>query len=517
MEKVLMGIDAGTEGVRVGLFDVKGNEITFASTEYKTTHPEPGWAEQNPDEWWESLVSSTEKALTQSGVKKEQIVGISYDATACSVIACKDDGTHVRNPLIWMDIRASKEAEAIKNTKHPVLKMSGYDTVSPEWFPCKALWIKNNEPENYAAADKIVEFADWFTYKLTGHWTLNTCNITTRWYYNRDEGGWPKEFYQKIGLGDIFEKFPQVIFDLGDYIGGLNENAAEELGLLAGTPIGQGGVDAFIGLLGLGVNESGKLGLITGSSHLLMGLTEDSFNGTGMFGAFPDAVIKGLKMIEGGQISTGSIIKWFTRNFCQDLIEKGLQENKSVFDYLTPLAEKLPVGSEGLLVVDYWQGNRTPYVDPNVRGLMYGFSLQHRREHVFRAIMEGIAYGTELVLQTFKKNGFEAKELYVAGGATNSDLFLQIHADVSNLPIFVPTVSQAPSLGSAILASVAAGVYETTSEAIENMVTYKKRIEPNYENHLKYKAIFEQYRQVYPEFSNWMRATTALKGEVTNK
>src|SRR5690625_2439619 len=129
--------------------------------------------------------------------------------------------------------------------------------------------------------------------------------------------------------------------------------------------------------------------------------------------------------------------------------------------------------------------------------MMYGFCLQHRREHVFRAIMEGIAYGTELVLQSFKENGFTAEELYVAGGAANSDLYLQIHADVSNLPIYVPVVSEAPTLGSAILASVAAGVYKDSSEAIKHMVSFKKKIEPNYENHLRYQEIFNKYREVY--------------------
>nr|WP_263324685.1 FGGY family carbohydrate kinase [Neobacillus sp. Marseille-Q6967] len=508
LDKVVMGIDAGTGGVRVGFFDLHGNEITFASTDYQTYHPHPGWAEQDPADWWNALVKSTRKALSNSGIDKKQIIGISFDATCCSVIACMNDGTPVRNPLIWMDIRAAKQAKSIAETKHPILKMSGYDTVSAEWMPCKALWLKQNEPENYKKAEKIVEFVDWYTYMLTGRWTASTCNATTRWYYNRDEGGWSYDFYQTIGLGDIFEKFPEDVLDLGTYVGGLTKAAADELGLEPGTPVGQGGADAFVGLIGLGVVESGKLGLITGSSHLLMGLTEHNFNGKGIFGAFPDAVIKNLKMVEGGQISTGSIITWFINNFCQDLLKESQEIGKNVFDFLTPNASALPPGSDGLLILDYWQGNRTPYVDPDVRGLMYGFSLNHRREHIFRAIMEGIAYGTDLVINSFKENGFEAKELYVAGGAANSDLFLQIHSDVSNLPIFVPEVTQAPSLGSAILAGVAAEAYSSIQEAAANMVHYKKKIEPNYENHLKYKHIAQKYREAYPLFHQWMKGIT---------
>ncbi|MFZ7945933.1 FGGY-family carbohydrate kinase [Neobacillus sp. 19] len=508
MKEIVMGIDAGTEGVRVGLFDLQGNEITFASTEYKTYHPHPGWAEQDPNDWWSALAKSSRKALADSGIDKKQIIGVSYDATCCSVIACKDDGTPIRNPLIWMDIRANKQAKFIAEKKHPILKMSGYDTVSAEWMPCKALWLKQNEPENYDNADKIVEFVDWYTYMLTGSWTVSTCNATTRWYYNRDEGGWPYDFYEGIGLGDIFEKFPKHILDLGEFVGGLTKAAADDLGLEPGTPVAQGGADAFVGLIGLGVVESGKLGLITGSSHLLMGLTEQNFNGKGIFGGFPDAVIKGLKMVEGGQISTGSVIKWFINNFCQDLVQKSQELNQNVFDFLTPEASKLPPGSDGLLVLEYWQGNRTPYVDPDVRGLMYGFSLNHRREHIYRALMEGIAFGTDLVINSFKKNGFNATELYVAGGASNSDLFLQIHSDVSNLPIYVPKVTQAPSLGSAILASVAAKRYSSIPEAVSHMVHYKKKVEPNFENHLKYKQLSQRYNEAYPILQPWMKGIT---------
>src|SRR5699024_4783323 len=155
-------------------------------------------------------------------------------------------GTPVRKPIIWMDIRASQEADEIASTKDDRLKMSGY-TVSPEWLPCKALWLKKHEPENYRQADRIVEFADWYTYQLTGKWTLNMCNITTRWYYNQQEGGWPHQFYERIGLGDLVAKFPSSIHEIGDHVGGLTEKAAGQLGLQPGMPVGQGGVDAFVG------------------------------------------------------------------------------------------------------------------------------------------------------------------------------------------------------------------------------------------------------------------------------
>ncbi|WP_019122252.1 FGGY-family carbohydrate kinase [Brevibacillus massiliensis] len=509
-QELVMGIDAGTESVRVGLFDLLGREVAFGVTEYRTYHPKPGWAEQNPEEWWSALVASTKQAMSLAQATKDQVVGISLDATACSVVLCLEDGTPLRNSLIWMDVRAGEEAALIAGSNEAALKYNGHGNVSPEWMPCKALWLKKHEPEHYHRAEKVAEFADWYMFKLTGRWTANICNTTTRWYYNREEGGWPHRFYEKIGLEDLIAKFPQDVFDLGVPVGGLTRQAAEELGLAEGTPIGQGGVDAFVGLIGLGVVKPGRLGLITGSSHLLLGLTDVGLHAKGVFGSFPDAVVPGLQLVEGGQVSTGSIIKWFRSNFCKDLEEIAKARGVSVYDLLTPGAAEVPPGSDGLLVLDYWQGNRTPYVDPVVRGMIYGLTLKHSREHIFRAIMEGIAYGTDHILQTFKSNGFQADELYLAGGASNSKLYMQIHADVSNIAINIPAVAQAPCLGSAILASVAAGVYNNIQEAAENMVRYQTRIEPNPDHHEKYQYYAQQYRKAYPQFGDWMRETTKI-------
>ena len=379
---IVMGIDAGTGGVRVGLFDLRGNEIAFATSDYKTYHTHPGWAEQNPQDWWACLMSSTKKALHKSGVTKEQIIGISLDTTCCSVVICMNDGTPIRDSIIWMDVRASEEAKSISQTGDDALKYNGYGSVSPEWMPCKALWLKKNESQNYHQAQKVCEFTDWYMYKLTGKWTGNICNTSTRWYYNREEGGWPRDFYEKIGLEDVVDKFPQEIHNLGDKISGLTKKAAKELGLLEGTIVGQGGVDAFVGMLGLGVVKPGKIALITGSSHLILGLTDKTIHSKGLFGSFPDAVIPGLQLIEGGQTSTGSIISWFKSNFCKDLDLAGQSQGKNAYDFLTPEASRIKPGSEGLVVMDYWQGNRTPHTDPNIRGFIYGLSLNHTKAHI---------------------------------------------------------------------------------------------------------------------------------------
>ena len=509
-EKYVLGFDGGTGGMRVGIFDKAGHEIAFASTEYETRHPHPGWAEQTPDDWWRCLKESIAKAIEKAGIDKEDILALSYDLTCCSVMLCKKDGTPVRDCLIWMDVRSAREAAEIAACGDPALKFNAYGNVSAEWMPCKALWLKRNEPENYAAADVVCEYADWITYKLTGKWTCNLCNISARWYYDSETGGFPRSLYSKIGLEDVLDKFPQEIHMIGDDLGYISKEAAEYLGLSEHTRIAQGGVDAYIGNIGLGVIEPGKVALITGSSHLIIGLTDKYVYGhKGVFGPYPDNMFKGTGLVEGGQTSSGSIVSWFKNNFCKDLESR----EGGAYGVLNREAAKLEPGSDGLLVLDWWQGNRTPYTDADVRGTIYGLSLGHTQAHLFRAIMEGVAYGTENVFQSFRNAGYEVNEIYMGGGTTNSDLFMQIHADVSNVVVNVPENPQSPTLGSGILAAVVAGFYPDLPSAVDGMVRYAKRILPNGENHKKYQKYFAQYQKAYEGFGQWMRDTSALAKE----
>ena len=510
--RYVIGYDGGTGGVRAGIYDLKGNELSFACMEYETIHPHSGWAEQRPADWWNGFAITTKEAMQKAGVAKEDIVALSFDVTCCSVLLCMNDGTPLRDSLIWMDVRASKEAQELAESGNPALKFNGYGNVSAEWMPCKALWLKRNEPENYHRADRVCEYADWITYRLTGRWTANMSNIGCRWYYDAPNGGFPVDFYEQIGLGDVLAKFPQEITYLGDNLGTLTKEAAAHLGLCESTIVGQGGVDAWVGNIGLGVIGMGKVALITGSSHLITCLTDQlKYEKSGNFGPYPDVIVRGLGLVEGGQTSSGSILTWFKRNFCKDLEGQA----QSTYAILDQEAKKLAPGSDGVLVLDWWQGNRTPYTDPNIRGMIYGLSLGHTQAHLFRAIMEGVAFGTENVFESFRNAGYPINEICMGGGTANSDIFVQIHADVSNVVVNVPKNKQSPTLGSAILAAVAAGLYANMDEAVENMVQYAKRVEPNPENHEKYKRIFAQYRKAYGACGEWMRETTAMFGELT--
>lgn len=504
----VLGVDFGTESVRVGLFDLRGHPVALASEPYAVRHPRPGWAEQDPAEWWAALSRAARVALERAAVSPERVVGVGADCTSCTVVALDGDGHPLRPAIIWMDVRAAAEAREIARTRHPALRYNGFGDVSAEWMPCKALWLKRHEPAVYHRAARICEFIDWLTYRLTGQWTASLNNASIRWYYDARAGGWPISFYEEIGLGDVIAKFPPRVLPLGAVAGELTTEAAAALGLRPGTPVAQGGADAFVAMLGLGAIRPGQLAFIVGSSHVHLGQSDTEFHAPGIFGTYPDAVIPGLWTVEGGQTSTGSVVRWFRDQFCDGLGAEASRRGMDVYTLLNEQAAPIPPGSEGLVVLDYWQGNRTPYVDPDARGLISGLTLHHTRAHVFRAILEGIAYGTEHILRTLATNGYRVSELVAAGGPVKSRLWMQIHADVSNLPIVLTRVPDAAALGSAILGATAGGVFGAPSEGAQAMVRVADRIEPRPDVHEAYRFYVDTYIATYRQVRALMHGVT---------
>jgi len=501
----LLAIDFGTESVRGAVFNKHGQMIYTASRTYKTYFPHSGWAEQKPEEWWKSFMLVIGDITKNSGIKSKSIISLSVDTTSCTVLALDKNFIPLRDAIIWMDVRAFNQANKIAESGMEALKYNGFGSVSAEWMPSKALWIKENEPEIYKKAKYICEFQDWINYKLTGEYVGSIDNVTVRWYYNSRSSGWPVDFYEKIGLGDVIEKFPNNILELGKTIGKIKPDVASHAGLSKDTLVVQGGADAYIGIIGLGAVKPGRLAFVTGSSHLLLGHTEKEFHKKGVFGAFPDAVVPGLYVVEGAQISTGSILKWFKDRFISKcLIDEAERNGQSIYQYLDSLAGKIKIGSEGLILLDYWQGNRNPLTDSRARGVIWGLSLKHTPVHIFRAIMEGVAYGTEHIMRCFKESNYMPKEIYACGGATQSKLWMQIHSDVLGVPIYLTEEPNAPLLGDAILASFGAGVCKSIEEAAFKMVKIKKKIEPNLENTEAYKYYVDKYIDTYPRLKDLM-------------
>lgn len=484
----VIGIDGGTESLRAHVFDLSGRSRGVGKCSYVTDFPEPGRAEQNPDDWWHAAGVAVREALAASGVPADQISAICADTTSCTVVALDADGRPLRPCLLWMDVRAHREAAEVAACGDAALRLNGGGAgpVSPEWMIPKALWLKRHQPEVWARAAMVGEYQDFLTLRLTGAWVGSLNNATMRWHYQTQAGGWPVSMLDRLGLGDLRGKWPARLVAPGAVIGPLTDRAATHLGLPAGLPVVQGGADAFIGMVGLGVTQAGDLALITGSSHLQLGVASHGVHAPGVWGTYMDCVYPGRPIIEGGQTSTGSVIAWFKRTFAEGVD----------FDTLNAQAASLPPGAEGLLAVDHFQGNRTPHTDPLARGAITGLSLKHTQAHVYRALVESICLGTRAIVDAFGE-AFSARRIVVAGGATRSPFWLQVHADTLGLPLELTEETEACALGSAILAAHGAGHYDSIDAACAAMVRVARRVEPDMAAHAAYAPIYDRYRAAY--------------------
>jgi len=484
----LLGIDGGTESIRAIVFDLEGRPKGAHASPYRTDFPKPSWAEQNPEEWWRCLGEAVRGAVNAAGISADQVLALAADTTCCSVVAVDEDGTPLRPAMIWMDVRSAGEAADVAASGDPALRINsdGRGPVSAEWMIPKSLWMKRNQPELFGKAARVCEYQDYINWRLTGRWVGSLNNMAVRWHYQSREGGLPISLLDQLGIAELADKWPPLIVRPGDVIDSLTRSAAEHLDLKAGIPVVQGGADAFIGMIGLGVTEPGEMALITGSSHLHLGIADRPVHGAGFWGTYMDAVYPDKPVIEGGQTSTGSVIAWFKRHFAA----------QTTFDALNEEAAKIEPGCEGLLVLDHFQGNRTPYTDALSRGAITGLTLKHTPAHVYRAIIEGICLGTKLIVENFG-GAFTPKRIVVAGGATNSPLWLQIHADTIGTPLQLTEVPDAPALGSAILAARGAGRFGSIEEGARAMVRTTRTIEPNAANAKRYGSFYPQYRELY--------------------
>lgn len=487
--RYIIGIDGGTEGIRASIVDLAGNELGFAIAPYPTDFPAPGMAEQQPQHWWQTLRKVVPQALADAGVSRDDVLAIGLDTTCCTVCLLDSNGAAIRPALLWMDVRSNAEAQRLMDESDPALRVNngGHGPVSAEWMIPKALWVKTHAPDCYARATTICEYQDYLNFRLTGEMTASKINTAVRWHFQHDGAGAPLSLLKALGLEDLADKWPQRIVAPGDIVGMLTRRAAEDLSLRPGIPVVQGGADAFVAMAGLGVVRPGAVALVTGSSHLQLVVTETPISGRGMWGAYADVLRTGTSVVEGGQTSTGSVISWFRKTLAPDASYTELDDE----------AGRAPIGSEGLIAQDHFQGNRTPHTDALSRGAICGLSLNHSRGHIFRSLLESVGFGTRLILETMTGNGVETRNITACGGVTRSPLWTQIHADILGLPIRIAGAGSAPALGSAIYAAIGAEMFSNLDEAVGAMARIDRYVEPDAAAHRTYSEIFGQYRSLY--------------------
>lgn len=551
---VVIGIDGGTESIRACCFNAHDGRILgeACAKPYKTSHPHPGWAEQNPEEWYECLAGAVRGALGSLDGREYTVKALCCDTTCCSVVALSKDCTPLRPSLLWMDARSAGQAKRIMDVAQssaaasddilnsfPELRVNshGEGPISAEWLLPKSMWIKEMEPQVWKDAAVICEYQDYVNWRLTGKMVASSCNAAVRWHHdgwevldaNKDGGdeeqrqhaGRPMKLFRALDMTDLAEKLPKQTLAMGDVIGGLTDEAAEDLGLPVETLVVQGGPDAFVGMIGLGTIHPHQLCLITGSSHLHCLITPSATSAPGTWGSYRGAPLPHTHFAEGGQSSTGSLARWV-----RDLISSTDDEDKDKISYqeLDKEAERISPGSDGLVALETWQGSRTPHTDPLARGAFVGLTLSHTRAHLFRSILESVCYGTrscfdalEAAANQHSSNAddtlHKSNEVVIAGGATRSPLWLQLHADISGRTFLLNENTDGPLLGCAILASVGAGIHGSVEEAVDNMVRRERRIEPREDVKKVYDRLYnEVYLKVRPGVKDVVHAIAGIRG-----
>lgn len=526
-----IGIDYGTESGRALLVDTRdGREIASFVHAYPSGVIDevlptsgkalpPDWALQDPLDYLAVIEVTVPGVLREAGIDPSEVIGIGIDFTACTMLPVRADGTPLRalpewqnNPHAWVKLwkhhAAQPEADQINATARSMGEawLDRYGgKISSEWFFSKALQILQEAPEVYRAADRLIEAADWVIWQLTGVETRNTC---TAGYKAMVQGGsFPRrEYFAALHpeFADVVDsKMSRQFAELGSRAGGLTARFAQLTGLREGIAVAVANVDAHVTAPAVKAVEPGVMVMIMGTStcHIMSG---DSLqNVDGMCGVVMGGVIPGLYGYEAGQSGVGDIFAWFVDHAVPpEYHEAARAAGMNLHAYLEHEAAKQAVGEHGLLALDWWNGNRSTLVDADLTGLLVGATLATRAPDIYRALIEATAFGTRVIIEAFEDQGIAVKSLVAAGGLPEKNALLrQIYADVTGRSLQLGGSAQAPALGAAMHAAVAAGAYPDIRAAAQMMGKLKAEIvTPIPANVAVYDQLYADYKLLYDTF-----------------
>lgn len=552
--KYAIGVDFGTLSGRAVIVDVSnGKELATAVHEYSNgvideflpgtrIRLDPDWALQDPNDYIEVFKHTIPAVIKESGVDPADIIGVGVDFTACTMLPTKADGTPLcslpewkANPHSWVKLWKHHAAQPEANQLNAIAREAGFGKIldryggkiSSEWFFPKAWQILDEAPDVYAAADRLLEAGDWVIWQLTGVETRNSCTAGYKAMWSKSEGFPPPEFFKALdpGLENIVsKKMMSTISPLGARAGGITEQASKWTGLKVGTAVAIANVDAHVAVPAATVTDTGRMVMIMGTStcHMVVGESEEIV--PGMCGVVMDGILPDLPGFEAGQCCVGDHFQWFTETCIPESYEKEASEKGiSIHELLETKATAQKPGESGLLALDWWNGNRSVLVDVDLTGMLLGMTLATNPEEIYRALIEATAYGTRLIIETYKKNNVPIRELIATGGLPDRNkLLMQIYADVTGLPIFIPAATQIGGLGSAMHGAVAAGSsmggYDTIMDASAKMAYLREEsYQPISENKAIYDKLFAEYVALHDYFgrgdNDVMKRLKAIKVE----
>jgi len=482
-----VSLDFGTNGVRAGVFDIDaGALLATGEARYPTRHLPPNRAEQDPEDWWSALCNMLPDVLARAG--DPEVAAICVAAFSSTVVVCDRSGRPLVPAILWMDARAADEANFTETIDHPVLDCSGGSN-AVEWLVPKAMWLARHKPGLWARTDIICEALDFINFRLAGRWVGSMMNATCKWNYDSRARAFCPDLYEAFGVPELAAKLPQDVLDIGVVIGEVTAQARAALGLKGRPVLVQGGIDAHMGVFGAGTVDPGAMLLIGGTSNVhLTQVPDDGRQISGVWGPYPNALTPGLRMIEGGQVSAGSILNWLAR----DLFEL----DETGFRALCDAAAEIDFRKTGLLALDYWMGNRTPYRDARLRGAIVGFSLSHDRPTIFRACVTAVALGAANVVFDLERQGVAIERLVMAGGIMQNPLWLDATIDAIGKPVNVATDDNLTLYGNAVSAAAGLGRHGSIAEAAGSLTAPATMRHPDEERHARYVDMLGTYREV---------------------
>lgn len=498
--RYLLGLDIGTSGTKTALFDEEGNTIRTATYGYDLFQPQVGWAEQNPEDWWQAVVNGIKEVIEKSNVKVSDIKGIGLSGQMHGLVLLDKDCKVIRNSIIWCDQRTEKECDYMTEVigKEKLIKITGNPALTG-FTLSKLLWVRNNEPDNYKKIYKILLPKDYIRFKLTNVFATEVSDASGMQMLNISTRNWSEEILNELKidksiLADVYES---VVVS-----GHVTKEAAKLTKLAVNTPVVGGAGDQAAGAIGNGIVSEGIISTVIGTSGVVFAATDTPrFDEKGRVHTLCHAVPNKWHVM-GVTQGAGLSLNWFKRTFCTKEVEDSKKAGVNIYDLLTEEASKSKPGANGIVYLPYLMGERTPHIDPNVKGAFLGVSLINNHDDFVRSILEGVSFSLKNCLDLIEGMKVNIDEIRVSGGGAESTIWRQILADVFQYPLTTVKASEGPALGVAILAGVGAGIYDSVEDACNKIIKGNSKVIPNLELKEVYEKVYQKYNSAYPKIKD---------------
>ena len=493
--KYAIGVDIGTSGTKSVLFDEKGTVIASASQEYPLYQEKNGYAEQEPSDWYNASINTIKKIISESGVSADDICGVGISGQMHGLVMLDENNEVIRKSIIWCDQRTAKECEEIteKVGKERLIQITANPALTG-FTASKILWVRNNEPDNYKKCRHILLPKDYVRFMLTGEYATDVSDASGMQLLDVPNRCWSDEVLEKL---DIDKSLLAKVYESCEITGNITSKAAELTGLKEGTPVVGGAGDNAAAAVGTGIVSDGKAFTTIGTSGDVFAHTSEiQIDPKGRVHTFCCAV-PGCWHIMGVTQAACLSLKWFRDNFCDTEVKEANEKGVSEYFIMDNEAEKIAIGSDKLLYLPYLMGERTPHLDPDIRGTFFGISAMHTRAHFIRAVMEGVAYSLRDCKNIISEMGTEISDMMACGGGGTSPLWRSMLADLYDCPVKTVSCKEGPALGVAILAFVGTGVYDTVEHACDAMIKTDKVQEPDADASAQYEKYYQLYRKIY--------------------